>query len=252
MTPPLRLGVQIQPQGTSVPTMRRAWRDADALGVDSIFTWDHFFPIWGDPDATHFEGYSLLAAMAVETRQARIGALVTCQSYRNANLLADLARTIDHLSEGRFILGLGAGWFERDYDEYGYSFGTAGDRLRALEQTIGVVKARLEVLNPPPVNPNLPLLIGGGGEKVTLRIVAEHADALNTFGPPENFARKNRVLDEWCDRVGRDPGAIERTVLIEASDLHRLDDYAEAGAELAIVMLADPFDLDGVAGALNA
>lgn len=252
MVAPLRLGVQIQPQATSVAEMRRAWRDADSIGVDSIFTWDHFFPIWGDLEATHFEGYSLLAAMAVETSRARIGALVTSQSYRNPNLLADLARTIDHLSDGRFILGLGAGWFERDYEEYGYEFGTPLDRLRALEAKIPVVKARLAQLNPPPVNPQLPLLIGGGGEKVTLRIVAEHADAFNTFGPPENFAHKNQVLSDWCHEVGRDPDEIERTVLIEHSHLDRLDAYAEAGAELAIVMLADPYDLDEVAAALNA
>ena len=243
----MKIGVQIQPQATSVTEMRDAWKAADALGVDSLWTWDHFYPLFGDPDATHFECYSLLAAMAVDTCHATIGALVTCYSYRNPHLLADMARTIDHLSRGRFVLGLGSGWFERDYTEYDYEFGTAPGRLKILEAGIPIIKDRLDKLNPGPVNGKIPLMIGGSGEKVTLRLVAEHADALNTFGPVDNFRRKNDVLNEWCAKVGRDPRAIERTVAIEPKDLVDADGYASAGADHLIVMLSAPFDLDPVA-----
>lgn len=243
----MKIGVQIQPQATSVTEMRDAWKAADALGVDSLWTWDHFYPLFGDPDATHFECYSLLSAMAVDTCHATIGALVTCYSYRNPHLLADMARTIDHLSRGRFVLGLGSGWFERDYTEYDYEFGTAPGRLKILEAGLPIVKERLAKLNPGPVNGKIPLMIGGSGEKVTLRLVAQHADMLNTFGPVDNFRRKNDILNEWCAKVGRDPRAIERTVAIEAKDLVNADSFAEAGADHLIVMLGAPFDLDPVA-----
>jgi probable F420-dependent oxidoreductase len=242
----MKIGVQIQPQATSVKAMRQAWRAADDLGVDSLWTWDHFYPLFGDPEAEHFECYTLLAAMAADTKQATIGALVTCYSYRNAQLLADMARTIDHISEGRFILGIGSGWFERDYQEYGYEFGTGPGRLKLLEAGLPVIKERMSKLNPGPVNGKIPLMIGGSGERVTLRLVAQYADQLNTFGPPENFKRKNDILNEWCTKVGRNPKDIERTVAVKPEELEKVDEYAAAGADHMIVMLSQPFDLSAV------
>jgi len=238
--------VQLHPQDTTIDELRRAWRGADELGVDSIWVWDHFFPLYGDPSASHFEGWSLLAAIACETTQARFGALVTCNSYRNPELLADMARTVDQLSGGRLYLGLGAGWFERDYDEYGYEFGTAPSRLRDLADALPRIKERLGKLNPGPAG-DLPILIGGGGEKVTLRLVAEHADAWNGFA--DSFAHKNRVLDEWCERVGRDPKAVERTVLLSSAS--EVEPLLEAGAEHLILGIGSPYDLDGVARLLD-
>jgi probable F420-dependent oxidoreductase len=238
-----RVGVQLQPQGTSIAELRTAWRGADAAGADSIWTWDHFYPLYGDPDATHFEGWSLLTAMAADTEQAKLGLLVGCNSYRNPELLADIARTTDHIANGRLYLGIGAGWFERDYDEYGYEFGTGPSRLRDLGAALPRIKARLATLNPAPMGP-LPILIGGGGEKVTLRLTAQYADAWNTFGPPENFAAKSAVLDRWCNELGRNPADIERTVLINADEVGNTQAYVDAGANHIIVGAGAPFDLD--------
>ena len=246
----LRVGIQLHPQATTVDEMRRAWRAADEMGADSIWTWDHFYPLYGDPDAAHFEGWTLLSAMAVDTSRARIGLLVTGNSYRNPELLADMARTVDHLSGGRAYLGVGAGWFERDYDEYGYEFGTAPERLRQLGRDLPRMRSRIAKLNPPPMG-DLPILIGGSGEKVTLRLVAEHAQAWNTFGPPEHFAQKSAVLDDWCAKVGRDPASIERTVGVGGDDVHDVERYVEAGADHVIVMTGSPFDLAPLASLIE-
>jgi probable F420-dependent oxidoreductase len=240
--PEFQVGVQLHPQDTTIERYRDAWQQADALGVDSIWTWDHFFPLYGDARAAHFEGYSLLAAMAVDTQHASIGALVTCNSYRNPELLADMARTIDHLSGGRFVLGLGAGWFKRDYDEYGYEFGTAGSRLRDLGAALPRIRARLAALNPEPKGA-LPILIGGSGEKVTLRLTAQYADAWNTFGPPSNFRAKSAVLDRWCKEVGRAPDEVARTVAINPGSVDDFEEYLDAGATHIIVMTGAPYDL---------
>jgi len=243
MAPRFKVGVQLHPQATTTAEIQAAWQAADALEVDSIWVWDHFFPLYADPDAAHFECYTLLAAMAVETSHAHIGALVTCNSYRNPNLLADMARTIDHLSGGRFVLGIGAGWFQRDYDEYGYEFGTAPSRLRDLSEALPQIMERLDLLTPPPRGP-VPILVGGSGPKVTLRLTAEHADAWNAFGPPEAYAAKNKVLDEWCEKFDRNPRQIERTVGIQASEIDDWEAYLDAGADHLIVMAGPPFDME--------
>ena len=238
-----RVGVQLWPQATTTDALLRAARDAEEVGVDSLWTWDHFFPLQGEPDAAHFEGWTLLTAFAVQTSRVQLGLLVGCASYRNPHLVADMARTVDHLSHGRTVLGLGAGWFQRDYDEYEFPFGTAGSRLRDLDAYLYRVRKRLAQLTPPPVG-RLPILVGGNGEKVTLRIVAQHADAWNGAGPPEEFGRRNRVLDEWCERVGRDPAEIERTAHLRVDDTERVEDYVQAGAEHLILQCPPPFDLE--------
>lgn len=237
-----KVGVTLHPQHCTVDQLREAWREADEMGVDSIWTWDHFFPLYGERDGAHFEGWTLLAAMAVDTRRARFGALVSCNSYRNPELLADMARTVDHLGRGRAILGIGSGWFERDYAEYGYEFNSAGWRLKQLGKALPRIESRLKKLNPGPVG-DLPIMIGGSGEKVTLRLVAKHAQMWNSSRPPSHFRHKNSVLNRWCEELGRDPKEIERTCTINAEDIDDAGAFVDAGAEHLILDVGQPFDL---------
>jgi probable F420-dependent oxidoreductase len=230
----IRIGLQLQPQHADFDEMRKAWREAEALGADTIFTWDHFYPLYGDPDGKHFEGLTSLTALAASTERAQIGALVFCNSYRNPQLLANAHSTIDHLSGGRVILGIGAGWFQRDYDEYGYEFGTAPDRLRALRRDLPLMKERLKKLNPPPAH-EIPFLIGGAGEKVTLRLVAEHAQMWHSFGDAEVYRHKSEILAEHCAKIGRDPSEIERTWGAGDRTEEVADSLADAGVHEIVV-----------------
>lgn len=246
-THPLRVGVQMHPQHTTYQNYIDGVRRMEDLGVDSVWDWDHFFPLYGDPQGNHFEGWTLLSAMAALTSHVQIGALVTCNTYRNPALLADMAKTVDHISNGRLILGLGAGWFERDYKEYGYDFGTAGSRLAALEEALPIILHRWEVDVPKPVRYPIPILIGGGGEKKTLRITAKYANMWHGFGDAETLTHKMGVLNNWCSEVGRNPQEIERSAGTTAqhTDEER-DAIMKAGITHLIVGMQAPWDFDAV------
>jgi probable F420-dependent oxidoreductase len=252
MTRPLRIGVQLQPQHAEYAQIRDAVRRAEDLGVDVIFNWDHFFPLTGDPDGKHFECWTMLGAWAEQTSRVEIGALVTCNSYRNPELLADMARTVDHISGGRLILGIGAGWFEKDYDQLGYEFGTAGSRIADLADALPRIKARLAAGNPAPTR-DIPILIGGGGEKKTLRVVAEHADAWHSFGDLDTLTRKSAILDEHGAAVGRDTARlVERSVAVSSTPDEVAGPLVDAGVTLFTVGVSGPdYDL-GLVGKWTA
>ena len=247
-THPVRIGVQIQPQHADYAAIRSAVAEAEDIGVDIVFNWDHFYPLYGEPEGKHFECWTMLAAWAEQTSRVEFGALVSCNSYRNPELLADMARTIDHISDGRVILGIGSGWFEKDYLEYGYEFGTAGGRLNDLADALPRIESRWGKLNPAPTR-KIPVLIGGGGEKKTLKLVARHGDIWHSFADLETFKHKSGVLDNWCAELGREPSEIERSVGVEGSSDPALVGPAlvAAGASLFTVGLGGPtYDLSGV------
>jgi probable F420-dependent oxidoreductase len=240
---PIRLGVQVAPQHSLYPNIRDTVAALEDAGVDIVFNWDHFYPLSGDPAGRHFESWTMLAALAEQTSRVELGALVNCNSYRNADLQADMARTIDHISGGRFIFGTGSGWFERDYDEYGYEFGTVGQRLDALAENLPRIEARWAKLNPPPLRP-IPVLIGGGGEKKTLKIVAKHADIWHSFSDTETLRRKLGVLAEHCERVGRDITEIEISTELRGRTEADATEQVELGTTLFTVGITGPeYDL---------
>jgi len=244
---PVRIGVQIAPQHALYPKIRETAAALEDLGVDILFNWDHFYPLSGEPDGLHFESWTMLAALAEQTSRVEIGALVNCNSYRNANLQADMARTIDHISDGRFIFGTGSGWFERDYDEYGYEFGTVGTRLDALARDLPIIEDRWSKLNPAPTR-KIPVLIGGGGEKKTLRIVARHADIWHSFSDAATLERKLGILAEHGEAVGRDVSEIEISTEIGKRSIDEVEAQYALGATLFTIGITGPdYDLSGVA-----
>jgi alkanesulfonate monooxygenase SsuD/methylene tetrahydromethanopterin reductase-like flavin-dependent oxidoreductase (luciferase family) len=226
----MQLGVHIGQQNVSMDEMRTIWRRADSGGADWISVWDHLYeapPAGGTVD--HFEAIACLGALAADTANARLGCLVFYVGYRNPGLLAKAAVTIDHISGGRFELGIGAGWHEWEAEAYGFEFPPVGRRLDMLEEAAGLIsdyfandrtthqgtyfRAVEASMLPPPVRGSMPLWIGGVGEKRTLRIVAERATGWNAaYIGPEEFGRLGGVLDAHCAAVGRDPGEIERSV----------------------------------------
>lgn len=223
----IRVGVQLAPQHATFAQLRDAALRAEDLGVDLIVGWDHFFPLTGAPDGPHFEGWMLLGAIAEATSRVEFGPLVTSAPFRNPDLVADMARTLDHISagadgRGRFLLGVGGGWFERDFVEYGYEYGTPGSRLDVLADALPRIRSRWEKLNPAPTR-SIPILIGGAGERKTLRLVAQFADLWHTFVPPAELPHKLDVLRSWCDEVGRDIAEIELSSGTSVRDLGSLD-----------------------------
>jgi probable F420-dependent oxidoreductase len=241
----IRVAVQLQPQHADYAHIRDAVLRAEALGVDLVMNWDHFYPLYGDPEGKHFECWTMLAAWAEQTERVELGALVSGGGYRNPDLLADMARTVDHISGGRLVLGIGGGWFEKDYAAYGYDFGTPGSRLRLLGENLGRISSRLGELNPPPTR-RIPVLIGGGGERKTLRLVAEHAHIWHCFGDADVLRHKSSVLAEHCAHGGRDPQEIERSAAAP-KDRGDLDVLAELGVSLFTIGVGGPeYDLSSL------
>lgn len=226
----VKIGVQLQPQhAPDYQLIRDAVLRSEDAGVDIVFNWDHFYPLYGDLDGAHFECWTMLGAWAEQTSNVEIGALVTGGGYRNPDLLADMARTVDHISGGRLILGLGAGWYEKDYTTYGYDFGTFGSRFDLFDESLIRIENRLAALIPPPVR-KLPILIGGTGPKRSLPAVARHADIWHAFQDLDAFRRSSDLVDELAETFGRNGSDIERSTLWE--NAHSADAFREAGVTL--------------------
>ncbi|NIL77697.1 glucose-6-phosphate dehydrogenase [Rhodococcus sp. B10] len=245
----VKIGVQLQPQhAPDYGLIRDAVLRSEDAGVDIVFNWDHFYPLYGDLDGAHFECWTMLGAWAEQTSNVEIGALVTGGGYRNPDLLADMARTVDHMSGGRLILGIGAGWNQKDYDNFGYDFGTPGSRLKLLAEYLPRIVNRLKVGNPAPTR-QIPLLIGGGGEKKTLKLVAEYANIWHSFADLDELKRKSGILAGHGQTVGRDVTSIARSVSWPGAD--KAQDFVDAGATLFTVGTGGPeYDLTEVKDAI--
>ncbi|MEM7019979.1 MAG: TIGR03560 family F420-dependent LLM class oxidoreductase [Pseudomonadota bacterium] len=226
----MKLGVHIGQQNMTFDEMRELWKRLDVAGVDWISLWDHLYeapPAGGT--IPHFEALTALGAMAADTTHARLGCLVFYVGYRNPSLIAKAAATLDHISGGRFELGIGAGWHQWEAIAYGYDFPGVGERLDMLDEAAHIIRGmltrerttfqgkhfRVEDVSclPMPVQQRLPLWIGGVGEKKTLKIVAQHADGWNAaYVPPERYQQLNNRLTELCEQINRDPAEIIRSV----------------------------------------
>ncbi|HET8568457.1 MAG TPA: LLM class flavin-dependent oxidoreductase [Candidatus Limnocylindria bacterium] len=235
---PIHFGIQLHPQHCTWDELRDFGLVVDSLGYDSLMTWDHFVPLYGDVGGPNLEGWQVLAAWGAVTKRVRIGMLVTGNTYRHPAVLVNMAATLDNISGGRAILGLGAAWHEGEHRMYGIPFDTAPIRLAKLREAARVARSLLRRertsfagkhyelsdarLGVRPVQKALPILIGGGGEQVTLRITARYADMWHGFGTPEVIARKIGALKRHCADVGRDPGEIlpttGGTILIRESE----------------------------------
>lgn len=259
------IGFQVWGQHTDWPSLAGVARRIDELGFSSLWSNDHFFPAAGAaaigedaPPGPFLEGWITLAGFAMVTSRVRLGVLVSGAGYRNVGLLVKQATAVDHLSNGRVSLGLGAGWHPRDHAAFGFTLPPIGERLDRLEAQAAAARALLDgetvtvdgphvrldraVNLPPPVSVRMPLMIGGSGEKRTLRIVARHADAWNGEGDAETWARRNRILDEHCATVGRDPATIRRTAGLAPASIR-------ASRGEAITALAERLAHNGLAPA---
>lgn len=231
MSHPIRFGVQTGQQGMEWSTMLDTWQKADAWGYDSLWNFDHFYPIFVDPEGPCFEGWTTLSALAQATKRARIGHLVNGNTYRNPCVTAKMAATLDHISGGRLNFGIGAGWFELEHHAFGIDFKTVPERLQALDEACQIIKGMFTQdkttvhgrhytvteamgLPKPLQKPNPPIMIGGTGEKVLLRIVAQHADMWNASAGADRMRELIEIIRRHGDRVGRDTAQIEKTVMI--------------------------------------
>ena len=251
-----RLGYQIpnftypgvSPDGIFDNVVAQA-KAAEAAGYDRVLVMDHFYqlPGIGAPDEPMFECYSMLSALAQHTDSVRLSALVTGNTYRNPTLLAKTLTTLDHVSHGRATLGIGAGWFQAEHDALGFEFGTFTDRFEKLEEALQIIGpmfrgerpsldgkhyTAVDAVNSPAPVSKIPIMIGGGGEKKTLRMVAQYADESNLICANEDIPRKLAVLDEHCERLGRDRSEIVVTKLMMVAVAPTLD---EANADLAAI-----------------
>ncbi len=216
---------------------------ADQLGYDTLWTWDHLYPIVGDSRGPNYEGWLTLAAWAQATKQVHIGLMVGANTFRAPTLTAKLATTLDHISGGRAILGIGGAWFEEEHEDFGFEFGSGfPERLRWLSEALPIMRGMLDGTEPTargphyrskdtrnlpaPVQAHLPICIGGSGEQVTLKLVAKYADMNNVGGGFATVKRKEEILLQHCEAVGRDPGEIERTTGVGTVFIR--DDRAEA------------------------
>jgi alkanesulfonate monooxygenase SsuD/methylene tetrahydromethanopterin reductase-like flavin-dependent oxidoreductase (luciferase family) len=241
--PDIKCGILLWSQATSWPEMLDAAQRVDDLGYDSLWTWDHLYAIFGDPYQPIIEGWSALSAWAMATKRTKLGLLVGANTFRNPGLVAKNAATLDHISNGRAILGIGGAWMEPEHLAHGIDFGSGfGQRLDWLDEAVGAIRPLLDGQtvssapgghyafhelrhHPVPVQAHLPIMIGGSGEKKTLRTVAKYADMWNAMGTPEFLAHKVEVLRGHCDAVGRDIAEIEFTLGVK---LTIRDSQAEA------------------------
>jgi F420-dependent oxidoreductase-like protein len=244
----IRVGALLWPQTGSWKVLRDAAIRADRAGLDSLWTWDHLMAIVGPWEQPILEGWTTLAALAAVTERTTLGLLVGANTFRNPGLTAKLATTLDQVSDGRAILGIGGAWFGREHDAYGIDFGSGfGERLDRLDEAVSLVRRLLDgeriaehvgrfyrmhdaLVEPRPVQPRLPILIGGTGPEKTLRTTARYADAWNAGGTADDLRGHDAVLRERCAEVGRDPDEIERTTSVWMAIR---DDPAEARRVLA-------------------
>ncbi|MCU0483606.1 MAG: LLM class flavin-dependent oxidoreductase [Chloroflexi bacterium] len=228
-TAPIRFGAQLWSQASDWPGFLGAAVAAEDAGWDAVWTWDHLHAIFGPWEQPIFEGWLAMAAVAARTSRVTVGLMVGANTFRNPGLTAKLTATLDHVSGGRAILGIGGAWFAREHEAFGIDFGAGvGERLDRLDEAVGLIRRLLDgerfdhegrfyrftdaLLSPPPLQSHLPILVGGSGPRKTLRTVALRADAWNTNGTVEEVAASDAILREHCAAVGRDPDGITRTV----------------------------------------
>lgn len=227
--PPLRLGICLWNQALEWSDVLDTARAVESLGYDHLWIWDHLLSIYGEADQPVFEAWCTLAALGASTERLQLGPLVTANTFRSPALLAKIVTTVDHISGGRAILGIGGGWFRREHRAHAIHFGSGfGERLDRLDEAVGLIRSLLageEVTSdgpyypvqglrhvPRPVRGSIPVLVGGRGKNKTLRIVARHADMWNAYGTPAELVEHDEVLREHCAAVGRDHREVERSV----------------------------------------